>query len=232
MTPMAQSTVRAGSLGYRYGRRWAVRESSFTLGPGVTGLVGDNGSGKSTLLHMLATLSRPRVGELSILGCDARDRRLLRTIRRRTSLLPQHLGFHPGQRVRGFLSYVAWLKAVPPEDAERIVPDVLGRLDLLELANRRLGTLSGGQLRRVGVALAIVNEPAVLLLDEPMTGIDDSHRIRVAEVLADLAATTTVLVSTHHLDDIAPLCGHVLRMVDGRVEDTRPGIHRCAEPRG
>ena len=176
--------VEVAGVTRRFGRTQAVAGVDLEAGPGVLGLLGPNGAGKTSLLRMLATVIPPTSGRLRLLGRDPRGYGPRRQIRRRLGYLPQHLGYYPGFTVTEFVEYFALLKEMP---SAQIPAAVAAAVELVELggkAKARLRTLSGGMLRRVGIAQAIVNEPELLLLDEPTAGLDPEQRgqllVRVA----------------------------------------------------
>ncbi len=161
----------------RFGRTDAVAGVSLETGPGVFGLLGPNGAGKTTLLRMMATVVPPSSGELRLLGRDPASYAARKEIRRRLGYLPQNLGYYPGFTVVEFVEYVALLKEMPPAQVPRAVAAAVERVDLGGKARAKLRSLSGGMLRRVGIAQAIVNEPELLLLDEPTAGLDPEQRM-------------------------------------------------------
>src|SRR5262249_3332183 len=151
----------------------------------------------------------PAAGRVEILGKDAGDHRGRGEIRRRLGYLPQDLGYYPGFTVREFVAYVAWLKEMPAAGAPAAVERAVDRVGLGPRIDTKIKTLSGGMVRRVGVAQAIVNEPDVLLLDEPTAGLDPEQRVEFRELLRELGAAATVVVSTHLVEDVAAACTEV-----------------------
>ncbi len=150
-----------------FGKNRAVDGVSLELGPGVFGLLGPNGAGKTSLLRMLATVLPPSSGEIRLLDRDPRRPAARREIRRRLGYLPQNLGYYPSFTVVEFIEYFALLKEMPSAAVPKAVAVAVERVDLGAKAKAKLRTLSGGMLRRVGIAQAIVNDPDLLLLDEP-----------------------------------------------------------------
>jgi ABC-2 type transport system ATP-binding protein len=209
--------VRATGLRVRAGRRYAVDGLDLRLGPGVHGLLGPNGAGKTTLVRALATVLAPAAGELELLGVPARGSARLREVRRRIGYLPQEFGYYRRFTVREFVAYLAWLKEVPGADVPAAVQRAVDRVGLADRADARLRTRSGGMLRRAGIAQAIVNDPTVLLLDEPTAGLDPEQRVRFRELVRGLGEDTCVVVSTHLVEDVAAACDSVLLMDDGRL---------------
>ncbi|PPK63829.1 ABC-type multidrug transport system ATPase subunit [Actinokineospora auranticolor] len=209
--------VRAAGLRVRAGRRMAVDGVDLVLGIGVHGVLGPNGAGKTTLMRALATVLRPASGDLRVLGSTLADGESLRRVRERIGYLPQKFGYYPRFTVREFVEYMAWLKQVPAKDIPAAVDRAVHRVGLSDRADDRMRTLSGGMVRRVGIAQAVVNDPAVLLLDEPTVGLDPAERMRFRTLLRELARTSCVVVSTHLVEDVAAGCDEVLLVDRGRV---------------
>ncbi|MBC9711285.1 ABC transporter ATP-binding protein [Streptomyces sp. TRM66268-LWL] len=184
---------------------------------GVHGLLGPNGAGKTSLIRVLATVAPATAGRVEVLGHDLADRRALPAVRRRLGYLPQDFGFYPGFTVREFVAYVAWLKELSRETTGAAVERALERVGLGDRADARMKTLSGGMLRRAGIAQALVNEPDVLLLDEPTAGLDPEQRVEFRELLRDVGRDAAVLVSTHLVEDVAAACTEVTLLAEGRV---------------
>ncbi|WP_433729195.1 ATP-binding cassette domain-containing protein [Actinoplanes sp. CA-051413] len=209
--------VEATGLRVKAGSRLAVDGLDLTLSSGVHGLLGPNGAGKTTLMRALATVVRPKDGRLRLLGHDVRHRRTLRTLRSRLGYLPQHFGFYPKFTVRDYVEYMAWLREVPATEVPAATQRAIDRVGLSDRAGSRLRSLSGGMLRRAGIAQAIVNEPDLLLLDEPTVGLDPEQRVEFRELLRDLGDTSCVLVSTHLVEDVVAACTNVLLLDEGRL---------------
>jgi ABC-type multidrug transport system ATPase subunit len=209
--------VHAEGLRVRAGRRMAVDGLDLAMGNGVHGLLGPNGAGKTTLVRALATVLRPAGGTLSLLGQPVNGGIDLRQVRRQVGYLPQEFGFYRRFTVREFIEYMAWLKELPPQELPGAVQRAIDRVGLTDRAEDRMKTLSGGMARRAGIAQAIVNDPRILLLDEPTAGLDPDQRMRFRALLRELAADTCVLVATHLVEDVAAACTDVLLMDEGRL---------------
>ena len=181
------------------------------------GLLGPNGAGKTSLLRMMATVIPPTSGTLRLLGRDPGSYGPRREIRRRLGYLPQNLGYYPGFTVAEFVEYFALLKDMPPGRVPRAVAAAIEQVDLGGKARAKLRTLSGGMLRRVGIAQAIVNEPELLLLDEPTAGLDPEQRVAFRALLRDLGQRATVIVSTHLVEDVGAACSEVALMDAGKI---------------
>ena len=204
--------VEISELTRRFGRTQAVAGVDLEAGPGVFGLLGPNGAGKTTLLRILATVIPPSTGRLRLLGRDPNAYGQRRQVRRRLGYLPQNLGYYPGFTVAEFVEYFALLKEVPPAAVPAAVAAAVERVDLGDKARSKLRTLSGGMLRRAGIAQAIVNEPDLLLLDEPTAGLDPEQRVAFRALMRDLGQKATVVVSTHLVEDVGAACSQVALM--------------------
>ena len=209
--------VELTDLTRRFGRTQAVAGVTLDAGPGVFGLLGPNGAGKTTLLRMMATVIPPNSGTLRLLGRDPGSYAPRREIRRRLGYLPQALGYYPGFTVAEFVEYFALLKDMPPARVPGAVATAIERVDLGNKARAKLRTLSGGMLRRVGIAQAIVNEPELLLLDEPTAGLDPEQRVQFRALLREFGQRATVIVSTHLVEDVGAACSEVALMNDGKI---------------
>ena len=201
----------------KFGRNKAVDGVSLTVGPGVFGLLGPNGAGKTSLLRMLATVLPPSSGTLRLLDRDPASPSACAQIRRRLGYLPQNLGYYQSFTVVEFVEYFALLKEMPPNRVPRAVAAAVERVDLGPKAKARLRTLSGGMLRRVGIAQAIVNDPELLLFDEPTAGLDPEQRVAFRTLMRELGQTATLVVSTHLVEDVGAACSEVALMAEGRV---------------
>jgi ABC-type multidrug transport system ATPase subunit len=201
----------------RFRRTEAISGVDLALGQGVFGLLGPNGAGKTTLLRTLATVLPPTTGRLRLLGRDPADPHDRRHIRGRLGYLPQSLGFYPNFTVFEFVEYFALLKEMPPARVSHAVAAAIERVHLGDRARAKLRTLSGGMLRRVGIAQAIVNEPQLLLLDEPTAGLDPEQRLEFRTLLRDIGRDATVVVSTHLVEDVGTACDQVGLMLAGRL---------------
>jgi len=203
-------------VGKRYGRdRWALREVSLRLGPGVLGLVGPNGAGKTTLLRILATLLAPSAGSVSWDGQDIVRRP--GALRPALGYLPQDFGVYPQLTAREFLHYIGALKGLAGATLRRRVEATLETVRLGAEADRRLRGFSGGMVRRVGIAQALLSEPRLLVLDEPTVGLDPAERVRFRETLATLSGERLVILSTHIIADVEAAATDLALLQRGRL---------------
>ncbi len=209
--------IMADGLQVKAGRHLAVDGLELRLGAGVHGLLGPNGAGKTTLIRALATVLRPAGGRLELLGQPMHGQPDRRVLRRRLGYLPQEFGYYPRFTVREFVEYMARLKEMEPGRVREAVGRAIERVGLADRADARLRTLSGGMLRRAGIAQAIVNEPDLLLLDEPTVGLDPGQRLDFRQLLRELGETSCVVVSTHLVEDVAAACTSVVLVKAGRV---------------
>jgi ABC-2 type transport system ATP-binding protein len=196
-----------------YGRDTiAVDDVSLDLAAGVVGLIGHNGAGKTTLLQMIATLIKPSSGTIKFHGVDIV--RKPDALRRRLGFLPQDFGVYPNLSALEFLQYFAALKGV--RDQNRVL-DVLRQVNLHEHAHRPAASFSGGMRRRLGIAQALLNDPEVLIVDEPTAGLDPEERVRFRQLLRDIGSSKLVIVSTHIVSDVEHMAGYLAIMRRGRL---------------
>lgn len=186
---------------------------SFSVGPGVFGLLGHNGAGKTTLMRAIVTNLRPTEGTISVMGHDTRLEG--NAVRRQIGYLPQELGMYDNLSVREFVRYMALLKGVrDPAQVNR----ALEWVGMTESAKQKIGRLSGGMRRRVGIAQAMIGEPDVLVVDEPTAGLDPEERVRFRSVLSHYALNgRTVLLSTHIIEDVHQLCARLAVLRKGKL---------------
>ena len=205
----------------RYQTRWALREVSLRCGPGLIGLVGPNGAGKTTLMRLIATLSQPTSGAIAWNGQDTQKHGS--ALRQVLGYLPQAFGIYPEFTGRKFLRYLAELKGLPPSLARRRVDELLELTNLTQVADQRLTTYSGGMKQRIGIAQALLNDPEVLIVDEPTAGLDPEERVRFRTLLASLTASRIVLLSTHIVGDVEAVASRLVLVRTGQiVADTTP----------
>ena len=223
--------VQTIGITQRFGRTEVLKDMDLSLGSGVFGLLGPNGAGKTTLLRTLATAIEPSAGQLRLLGFDPADPGERRALRRRLGYLPQSLGYYPNFTVFEFVEYFALLKEVPKGEVRPAVARTIERVGLGDRARSKLKTLSGGMLRRVGVAQAVVNDPELLLLDEPTAGLDPEQRVGFRALIREIGTRGTVVVSTHLVEDVGAACTEVALMDKGAIvfrgtpdELTRRGV--------
>ena len=212
------ASISLRGVGRTFGATRALADVDLDLEPGVIGLLGPNGAGKTTLLRLLATALPPTQGEVRVLGRDPEASAERTDIRRRLGYLPQEVGFPRGFTAFAFVDYIALLKEwTQPAARHAEVRRVLDQVGLSNLATKRIRAMSGGQRRRVALAQALLGSPPVLILDEPTSGVDPEQRVTLRTVLAEIARTSIVVLSTHQTEDVAALCESVIVLDQGRV---------------
>ena len=198
-----------------FGDFTAVNHINLTMTNGVYGLLGVNGAGKTTLMRMLCTLLKPTSGTIccngkDIFNMDSEYRKLL-------GYLPQDFGFYPEFTVEDYLLYIAALKGIRPVVAKKRVKELISMVGLSKAAHKKMKKLSGGMKRRAGIAQAMLNNPKILILDEPTAGLDPNERIRFRNLISELSEDRLVLLSTHIVSDIEYIANEIWLMKDGEV---------------
>ena len=199
---------------YKQGK-WALQKVSMTLRPGITGLLGPNGAGKSTLMRMLATISRPTEGAITWDG-DSISKRA-DVFRAQMGYLPQDVGVYPQLNAVEFLQYAGALKGLGGPKLKKRILELLELLNLHEVRQRPLGSFSGGMRQRIGIAQALLNDPRLLILDEPTVGLDPEERVRFRSLLTDLSGERIVLLSTHIVSDIEATADQIAILSKGSL---------------
>lgn len=197
-----------------YGGIFAVDDITYTMETGVYGLLGVNGAGKTTLMKMLCTVTRPTAGEIRWNGEDIF--RLEERYRDLLGYLPQDFGYYPNLSVSDYMMYIASIKGIRPAVARKRMKELLEMVGLSRYKNRKMKALSGGMARRVGIAQAMLNNPKILVLDEPTAGLDPSERIRFRNLISELSEDRLVLLSTHIVSDVEFIAEQILLMKDGK----------------
>ncbi len=208
--------LTVNNLGKQYKRDvWGLRGFSLSIQPGILGLLGPNGAGKSTLMRMLATITRPTDGTISWNGTDiAKHPDDLRQV---LGYLPQDFGVYPNLNAIEFLEYMAAIRGLDAVSAKRRIDELIQLTNLVEAAKRPLGSYSGGMKQRVGIAQALLNDPQVLIVDEPTVGLDPEERVRFRNLLSDLSSAMIVILSTHIVSDVEATATHIALIHKGRL---------------
>lgn len=193
----------------------AVDHVSLKMKKGLYGLLGNNGAGKTTLMRMLCTVARPTSGNIyydgeKIMEMGAR-------YRDKIGYLPQEFGYYPDFTVVNYLRYMSALKGLPKRLSEKKIEELLETVRLEKYSSKKMRTLSGGMIRRVGIAQAMLNDPELLVLDEPTVGLDPMERIRFRNLIADLAENKTVLLSSHIVADLETIANEIFIMKEGEI---------------
>ena len=208
--------LRIQNLGKRYNKDiWGVKDFNLEIKPGVVGLLGPNGAGKSTLMKLVATITQPTTGRICWNGRDLADDP--DHLRRVLGYLPQDFGIYPQLNAVEFLEYMAALKNLGPGQAEDKINALLDLVNLGEARFRPLGDYSGGMKQRVGIAQALLNDPRVLIVDEPTAGLDPQERVRFRNLLSDLAGERIVILSTHIVPDVEAVATDIVLINEGRL---------------
>ena len=193
----------------------AVNNLSYTMDTGVYGLLGVNGAGKTTLMRMLCTLLTPTSGTITWDGQDIFS--LGSAYRNLLGYLPQDFGYYPDFSVQDYLLYIASIKGLRPATARQRMQNLLEQVGLTQVRRQKMKKLSGGMKRRAGIAQAMLNDPKILILDEPTAGLDPKERIRFRNLISELAENRLVLLSTHIVSDVEYIADQILLMKDGSL---------------
>ena len=212
-----------------YKNKIAVDCVSAALKPGVYGLLGANGAGKTTLMRMLCAILDSTSGEVFLNGKDIIE--MGADYRNVLGYLPQDFGYYPGYTAMEFLMYISALKGIPKNIAKKRAVELLEEVGLDNVANNKVKTFSGGMKQRVGIAQALLNNPEILILDEPTAGLDPKERVRFRNLLSDYAEDRIVILSTHIVSDIEAIADEVLLMKKGKfaLQGSVPELIKKAE---
>lgn len=194
---------------------WGLKDFSLEVGPGILGLLGPNGAGKSTFMRMLATITRPTDGSIKWNEIDivkSPD-----TMRAVLGYLPQDFGIYPNLNAVEFLEYMAAIKGLDGASTRKRINELLQVVNLMETAKRPLGGYSGGMRQRVGIAQALLNDPQLLIVDEPTVGLDPEERVRFRNLLSDLSGERIVILSTHIVSDVEATATHIVLIDKGKL---------------
>jgi ABC-type multidrug transport system ATPase subunit len=211
----ARLSIRDLSKTYSNGTR-ALKGISLDVPPGMFGLLGRNGAGKSTLMRILATLQEPDEGTIQLGDLDVIRQK--ERVRETLGYLPQSFGFHPRVRAERLLDHFAVLKGlVDPGSRREVVEALLRRTNLWDVRNQRVGTFSGGMRQRLGVAIALLGNPKLIIVDEPTAGLDPEERVRFLNLLSEIGEASAVILSTHIVEDVEELCSNLAIIDRGEI---------------
>ena len=205
--------LTADRITKQYKNKIAVDRMSFTLTEGVTGLLGANGAGKTTLMRLLCGILVPDSGTVSCDGMNVETEEFREIL----GYLPQEFGYYPEFTGRDFLLYMSAVKGLEQSDAVRKTAELIELVGLGDAARKKVRTYSGGMKQRLGIAQALLNDPQVLIMDEPTAGLDPQERIRFRNLIADIGKNTIVLLSTHIVSDLEHIADKLMIMKEGRL---------------
>ena len=198
----------------KYKDKTAVSDVSLVLAPGIYGLLGANGAGKTTLMRMICGVLKPTSGGISLNGKKIQD--LGERYYAQLGYMPQDFGFYPDFTAREFMMYMAAVKGIEREKAKSRTDKLLHMVNLQDVADKKIRSYSGGMKQRLGIAQAELNEPSILILDEPTAGLDPKERVRFRNIISDFAKEKIVILSTHIVSDVAYIADTILMMKQGR----------------
>ena len=201
-----------------YRKKEALKDVNFKLEQGVYGLLGENGAGKSTLMRILTTVDFPTSGSVMYGGKKITE--MDEDYRNLIGYMPQDYSVYPSFTATDFLVYMGTLKGIPEDKLKAKIPEVLEFVNLSDVANKKVRTFSGGMKRRIGIAQAILNDPEILILDEPTAGLDPKERIRFSNILSNMAKEKIILLSTHIVSDIEAIANQLIIIRKGEITET------------
>jgi ABC-type multidrug transport system ATPase subunit len=204
------------NLSKKYSKeKYGLKDYSLTIENGILGLLGPNGAGKSTLMKIIASISKPTSGSITLDGVDIAKEP--NTIRKMLGYLPQDFGVYPNLNAYEFLEYIAAMKGVGGRNLRLRIEQLLEGVNLTEAAKKPIGTYSGGMKQRIGIAQVLLNDPKILIFDEPTVGLDPEERVRFRNLISDLANDCIVILSSHIVSDIETIADEVAIMKKGQL---------------
>ena len=196
------------------GKKDALKSLDLVIPNGMFGILGRNGSGKSTLMNIIATILQPSKGTVTINGIEIKNSQ---KIRQMIGYLPQDFDFYPNMKVSEVLYYLGFLSKINQTDFDKYVDLILRKVNLIDYKNKKVKSLSGGMKKRLGMAQAILHDPKVIIVDEPTAGLDPEERVRIRNLLSDLAENKIVIISTHIVSDIESTCNRIAILDKGSL---------------
>lgn len=222
--------LKIDKLTKKFGKKVAISEIDLELESGIYGLLGDNGAGKSTLMRILVGVDKPTAGQVSWQGEDIS--RLKDKYRMLLGYMPQEFAVFPTFTAYEFLEYMGALKGLSKKELKEKIPQVLEFVNLEDVKDKRVSTFSGGMKRRAGIAQAIINDPKILVLDEPTAGLDPGERIRFSNIISNMSKDKIILFSTHIISDIEAITKNVIILNDGKIQANTRADHLVEEMAG
>lgn len=207
--------LKIESLSKKFGKKEALSDVNLELDSGIYGLLGDNGAGKSTLMRLLVGVDTPTRGHILYEGEDISQ--LKGQYRGLLGYMPQEFAVFPGFTAGEFLTYMGALKGLSKRELKEKIPRVLAFVNLQDVKDKKVSTFSGGMKRRVGIAQALLNDPKILILDEPTAGLDPGERIRFSNILSNMSKDKIILFSTHIISDIEAITKNIIILNDGKI---------------
>lgn len=211
---MKDMAIEIQHLNKFYGKKQALKDINLTIEQGMFGLLGRNGAGKTTLMKTLVTLLQKKEGRITICGIPIEDAKEIRKI---IGYLPQDFSMYPSMRVVEVMNYLGVLSGIEAQERRKRVEQLLAQVNLLEHKDKKVRALSGGMKRRLGIAQALLNQPKVLIVDEPTAGLDPEERIRFRNLLCEVAEERIVILSTHIVGDIEATCENIGILNEGAL---------------
>jgi ABC-2 type transport system ATP-binding protein len=213
---MEQAIVKVENLSHRYNTQWAIRDINFEIwGNGIYGLLGSNGAGKSTLMNIMCGVLKQTSGRVLVNGVDTRIAPV--AAKRHIGFLPQKPPLQADLTVEEYLRYCARLRDVPPARVQEAITAVIEKCGVAHFRKRLIRNLSGGYQQRVGIAQAVIHEPALVVLDEPTNGLDPNQILEIRHLIKEIAAERTVILSTHMLTEVQATCDYIRMVEQGSV---------------
>ena len=213
---MKESIVKVENLSHRYSIQWAVRDINFEITRhGIYGLLGSNGAGKSTTMNIICGVLKQTEGNVYIKGVDLRTHPV--EAKKHIGFLPQKPPLHMDLTVEEYLVHCANMRLMPSGEVDRAVRDVMGRCGISHFSRRLIRNLSGGYQQRLGIAHAIIHNPAFVVLDEPTNGLDPNQIVEIRELIKEIAEDRTVILSTHILSEVQATCDYIRMIEEGKL---------------